>query len=173
MIGLRKNSKSKWPIIFLIVTVLVYLIYLLMSAYTFTNLPPIPDKLVTSDGKILFTSQEIIQGKYLFQKYGLMDYGSVLGFGGYFGIDFTSYTLALDENYIASYYGFKNVSTTNTSEMTIIKNALNVNYNKVTNTVTMSIPFGIAFEKSIAYYSNYLGNESAQIRLNPLSIYHI
>ena len=46
-----------------------------MSAYTFTNLPPRPDKLVTSDGKILFTSQEIIQGKYLFQKYGLMDYG--------------------------------------------------------------------------------------------------
>ena len=49
--------------------------------------------MVTKSGQLLFTAQDVIEGKVLAQKYGFLDYGSFLGFGGYFGIDYTAYTM--------------------------------------------------------------------------------
>jgi nitric oxide reductase large subunit len=59
----------------------------------FLQLPPIPQQVVTKSGQLLFTAQDVIEGKVLAQKYGFLDYGSFLGFGGYFGIDYTAYTM--------------------------------------------------------------------------------
>jgi len=72
---------------------LVYIVYIAMAVWTFYNLPPIPQQVVTKSGQLLFTAQDVIEGKVLAQKYGFLDYGSFLGFGGYFGIDYTAYTM--------------------------------------------------------------------------------
>ncbi|BES81615.1 nitric-oxide reductase large subunit [Pyrodictium abyssi] len=85
-----KNGLTK---LVLAVAILVYVVYGVMAFYTFQNLPPVPDKVVTSTGETLFTGQDIVEGKALVQHYGLQDYGSFLGFGGYFGMDYTAYTL--------------------------------------------------------------------------------
>ena len=79
----------------LLATILVYLTYGVMAVYTFQHLPPLPEKVVTKDGKVLFTKQDIVEGKWLVQRYGIQDYGSFLGFGGYFGMDYTAYTLKI------------------------------------------------------------------------------
>lgn len=162
-----KGKRSKWPAIVAVSTVVVYVIWLAMSAYTFTNLPPVPTEVVTSDGQLLSTYGEIESGKYLYQKYGLADYGSVLGFGAYFGIDFTSYTLELDEGYIASKVGINPFYPNNTSQTESIAKYLKVEYNSSSKVMVVSPMMAGALNNSISYYTNYFGNDSEQNRLPP------
>lgn len=126
------------------------------SIYTFTHLPPIPNEIVTTNGKVLFTKEQIIQGKYLFQKYGLMDYGSVLGFGGYFGIDFTSYTITLWEKYIASTLGIDPFIPGDANETQLILPYLKVTYNRTDNVMIVNPILYNATQYAINYYANYL-----------------
>ncbi len=163
----RGKKKGKWAIIVAITTVLAYVVWLGMSAYTFAHLPPIPEKVITTNGQVIFTADQIKSGKYLYQKYGLADYGSVLGFGGYFGIDFTSTTIQLDENYVAGKLGMIHFDSNNTSQVNDIRSYLHVTYSSATNTMIVSPLMKGAFNYTLSYYENYLGKEAAQNRLKP------
>ena len=57
----------------------------LLAYRTYTNSMPQPERVVTESGETLFTSQDITEGQKLFQARGLMEYGSILGHGGYLG----------------------------------------------------------------------------------------
>src|SRR5690625_4135372 len=61
--------------------------------WIFKNQAPIPSEVVNSDGDVLMTSETIKGGQAVFQKYGLMDYGTVLGNGSYMGPDYTAEAL--------------------------------------------------------------------------------
>ncbi|MCE9595022.1 MAG: cbb3-type cytochrome c oxidase subunit I [Planctomycetes bacterium] len=54
---------------------------------------PIPERTTTDAGAVLFTASDIRGGQALYQKHGLMEWGSVLGHGTYYGADFTAETL--------------------------------------------------------------------------------
>jgi nitric oxide reductase subunit B len=45
--------------------------------------PPIPDKVVTSDGTVVFTGQDIRDGQNIWQSIGGQELGSVWGHGAY------------------------------------------------------------------------------------------
>ncbi len=85
------GNGNGWSRLVLVAAIVVYIVYFAGAYYTFQNLPPIPDEVRTIDGDVLFTAQDIIEGKYIVQRYGIQDYGSFLGFGGYFGLDYTAY----------------------------------------------------------------------------------
>lgn len=74
-------------------TIFVYVVYIALAWYTLSHLPPIPSEVVTQSGQVLFTGQDVVQGKVLMQKYGLFDYGSFWGFGGYMGPEYTAVAL--------------------------------------------------------------------------------
>jgi nitric oxide reductase subunit B len=75
----------------LLVTVLVAMAAMVAGAvYTYRLMPPVPDRVVSTDGSVLYTAPDIVVGKEIFQQRSLMDYGTVLGNGGYFGPDFTA-----------------------------------------------------------------------------------
>ncbi|MBZ5551579.1 MAG: cbb3-type cytochrome c oxidase subunit I [Acidobacteriia bacterium] len=67
---------------FSILGVLAYLVY--------QRQPPIPGQVVSAGGEVLFTREDIMEGMNVFQRYGLMEYGSVYGHGAYLGPDFTA-----------------------------------------------------------------------------------
>ena len=52
--------------------------------------PPIPARVVTEDGDVLFTGDDVMAGQHVFQKFGLMQYGTIFGHGAYLGPDFTA-----------------------------------------------------------------------------------
>ncbi len=56
---------------------------------TYRGAPPIPD-FVTADGTVVLSREEILRGQVLFQRYALMDYGSLFGDGAARGTDFTA-----------------------------------------------------------------------------------
>jgi nitric oxide reductase subunit B len=52
--------------------------------------PPIPERVVTSDGHILFTGQDIKDGQNVWQSIGGQEVGTVWGHGAYVAPDWTA-----------------------------------------------------------------------------------
>jgi nitric oxide reductase subunit B len=80
--------------------------------------PPIPDEIEGPDGQTVLTGEEIRDGKKTFQKNGLMNHGSILGNGAYYGADYTADALNLKVEHMREYYAqerhgtaFENLST--------------------------------------------------------------
>lgn len=135
-----------WVYGVLVATVFVYAAYLIGAYYTITHLPPIPSEVVTDSGKLLFTEIDIKEGKYLLQKYGLQDYGSVLGFGGYFGVDYTSYMV-------------KFISEEDAGVKNYLKN--------LNGKVIVSESFARGYERGVDYFSKLFGENSEKVGLKP------
>lgn len=57
---------------------------------TFEQAPPYPGRVVGPDGGLLADRESVLRGQGVFQKYGLMDVGSVWGHGTYRGTEFTA-----------------------------------------------------------------------------------
>lgn len=55
--------------------------------------PPYPGRVLGPDGSVLFTKADILAGQDVFQRYGLMDHGSVWGHGSQRGMEFSAVTL--------------------------------------------------------------------------------
>lgn len=80
---------------FTILGLLAYLVY--------RDQPPLPGKVVAG-GQVLFTRDDIIRGMNVFQRYGLMEYGSVYGHGAYLGPDFTAEYLHKSAEFLVDAY---------------------------------------------------------------------
>ena len=62
--------------------------------FTYEAAPPYPGEVVAEgSGQVLFNKEDILAGQAVWQKYGLMDLGSVWGHGTYRGTEFTADTL--------------------------------------------------------------------------------
>lgn len=96
------QRKHWWKVFFIILVVSVSVVgYIGYKTYQYA--PPICD-FVNSDGKVVFSAEDIIKGQQLFFRYGLMDYGSYLGDGGMRGPDFTAEALHLTARWMNEYY---------------------------------------------------------------------
>ena len=61
-----------------------------VTVLTYTNAPPIPDKVVDAAGNVVFPGAEIQKGQEVFFKYGLMEHGTLWGHGAYLGPDYSA-----------------------------------------------------------------------------------
>lgn len=66
--------------------------------------PPIPEKFHDPDGDVVLTAEQVRAGKKAFQANGLMNQGSILGNGSYFGVDLTADALELKARFMREYY---------------------------------------------------------------------
>jgi nitric oxide reductase subunit B len=57
--------------------------------------PPYPERVTAPDDTVLFTKSDILAGQDVYQRYGLMDHGSVWGHGSQRGMEFSAVTLHL------------------------------------------------------------------------------
>src|SRR6056297_2474041 len=72
--------------------------------FAYQEAPPIPDRIVGPDGQAIVTGEDIRDGKKTFQRNGLMNHGSILGNGAYYGEDYTADALELKTQYMKEYY---------------------------------------------------------------------
>ncbi|HXR39819.1 MAG TPA: hypothetical protein VN776_12025, partial [Terracidiphilus sp.] len=61
-----------------------------VTVLTYTNAPPIPERVTDVMGTVLFTGADIQMGQEVFLKYGLMEHGSLWGHGAYLGPDYSA-----------------------------------------------------------------------------------
>ncbi|WP_187432837.1 nitric-oxide reductase large subunit [Natronococcus pandeyae] len=66
--------------------------------------PPIPDEIRGPDGETVVTDEQVRLGKKAFQANGLMNHGSILGNGSYFGVDLTADALESKAAHMREYY---------------------------------------------------------------------
>jgi nitric oxide reductase subunit B len=86
-------GKLKWAAI---ISFVVAMIVLLGGGFQAREqLPPYPGQILAPDGEVLFEKADIFAGQDVYQRYGLMDHGSVWGHGSQRGPEFSALTLHL------------------------------------------------------------------------------
>lgn len=146
----------------LIATILISFTVLLVGGYwIFKEQAPRPLEVTNEKGDVLFTKDSIMGGQAVFQKYGLMDYGTVLGHGSYMGPDYTAESLKLYtegmQDFKANDKFGKDFSSLKEDEKIVIKNNVikemrknRYDSNKDTMVLTDAQAFGL--EKVRAHY---------------------
>ena len=84
-VGDRVDRSLRWGLIVTLIAVIAVLGF--GTAVTYRGAPPVPQRVVTPDGAVLYTEADILHGKTVFQRADLMDFGSLYGNGAYFGPD--------------------------------------------------------------------------------------
>lgn len=81
---------KKYWIAFTTVIVLSFTVLSWVGVQIYQQAPPIPEKVVTAEGEIVFTKDDFQQGQNIWQAMGGMEIGSVWGHGSYVAPDWTA-----------------------------------------------------------------------------------
>src|SRR5690242_14521648 len=99
-------NPTHWWLPLLIIFVISAAGVTMIGIHTYTQAPPIPSY-VSSKGEIIFSTGDILKGQAVFQKYALMEYGSMFGDGANRGPDFTAEALHQVSLFMEGYYQSK------------------------------------------------------------------
>jgi len=136
----------------------------LLAYRTYTNSMPQPERVVTESGETLFTTQDITEGQKLFQARGLMEYGSILGHGGYLGPDFTAEYLRMEATSVKEQLAAQGVD----DPATATKEMLRTNrYDPSTGTLVWTDEQVKAYNDAVSHYTRMFGPEAHSHGLKP------
>ncbi|ADU46853.1 nitric-oxide reductase large subunit [Intrasporangium calvum] len=136
----------------------------ILAYRTYTASMPQPDKVVSQSGETVFTTEDITAGQVIFQARGLMQYGSIMGHGGYLGPDFTAeylrHATEFTEHQIRD-SGAQDPRTLNVEEWRTNR------YDETTGVLTFTDNQVSAFQDAKAYYTGFFGENSTKYGLKP------
>jgi nitric oxide reductase subunit B len=121
-----------------------------------TDKPPIPREVHSTDGQILYTGNDIMDGQHLFQKYGLMQYGTLFGHGAYLGPDFTAQYLRMSGEKAFLFYTGQRMPPADATEKVRAELKSN-NYDPGTGGLSFSSAQASAYRDMITFYQNWFG----------------
>ncbi|MCO4292589.1 nitric-oxide reductase large subunit [Solitalea sp. MAHUQ-68] len=130
--------------------------------------PPMPDKIVATNGTVIFTAEEIKDGQNVWQSIGGQEVGSVWGHGAYTAPDWTADWLhreavfMLDQSARATYKtGFENLNDEQKASLQIrFKKEIRKNtYSTNDKTITISNERVAAIAELSNYYSKLFMND--------------
>ena len=136
----------------------------LLAYRTYTNSMPQPQKVVTESGETLFTTQDITEGQKLFQARGLMEYGSILGHGGYLGPDFTAEYLRMEATSVKKQLAAQGVA----DPAAATKEMMRANrYDPSTGTLVWTDEQVKAYNEAVDHYTTMFGPDAHSHGLKP------
>ena len=136
----------------------------LLAYRTYTNSMPQPERVVTESGETLFTTQDITEGQKLFQARGLMEYGSILGHGGYLGPDFTAEYLRMEATSVKEQLASEGVD----DPAAATKEMLRTNrYDPSTGTLVWTDEQVKAYNDAVGHYTKMFGPDAHSHGLKP------
>lgn len=156
------NPKNWWLpllLIFLISAAGVAMI----GIHTYTEAPPIPSY-TSSKNEIIFSKEDILKGQAVFQKYALMEYGSMFGDGANRGPDYTAEALHQVSQYMISYYQTQLKADINTDLLKKgiteqVKAEIKINrYNRNSNSTIITDGQSFAAGELVKYYTEKFTN---------------
>lgn len=126
-----------------------------------TDHPPIPHEVRTPDGGVLFTVDDIMAGQDIFQKYGLMQLGTIFGHGAYLGPDFTAQYLHKASLAMVDFYG--RPGTPAPEAKARVQDELKRNaYAPQTGVLVYTSGQAHAFAELVSFYAGFFGDPSKQ-----------
>lgn len=145
----------------------------MIGIHTYTEAPPIPTY-VSAQKDVVFSKEDVLQGQAVFQKYALMEYGSMFGDGANRGPDFTAEALHYTTQYMNDYYksrlsAVENIELLKKGVSEQVKTEIKTNlYNSTDNTVILNDAQIFAVEELIKYYNQKFTNSSFPGSLKPI-----
>lgn len=152
-----------------IVMVLGFAVLMAITFLAYRNAPPIPGKVIGSDGTVLFTKDDVGAGQSVFLKYGLMNNGTIWGHGAYLGPDYAAdalHQIGVDSAEVMSKEQFdksyddltkiEQASINGQVAATLKKNR----YDPDTDTLTLTMPETMAWSLQPSYWQNYFSHPS-------------
>ncbi len=104
-----------WFIAIIMVSALIY-----FTATLQKEVPPIPKEVKSESGEVLYTYDDVVEGKGYFQEFDLMDWGTMLGMGAYMGPDFTTNFFHHRAEFLYDYYA-KQMYSKSAKELTNVE----------------------------------------------------
>ncbi|MFZ5817344.1 MAG: nitric-oxide reductase large subunit [Bacillota bacterium] len=168
----------------LLTMLFAFTVMLVGGGWIYKGKAPIPDRIVGPDGTVLTTGEQIMGGQAVYQKYGLMDYGSVLGHGSYLGPDYTAealhlFTVALQEFHAQKLHDkpFADLSPEERGGVEArVKAELKENrFDEQTGTLTFTEGQAAALEAVRSHYRTYFeqGNPAASLPAGMIQESHL
>jgi nitric oxide reductase subunit B len=96
-------NQKNWWLPFLLIFLISIAGLFFIGYQTYQDAPPIPDY-KDSEGNIIISKTEILNGQEVFHRYALMEYGSMFGDGALRGPDFTAQALHENAKAMQEYY---------------------------------------------------------------------
>ncbi|HEX3025012.1 MAG TPA: hypothetical protein VHP12_07355, partial [Chitinophagaceae bacterium] len=165
------NPRNWWLPLLIIFCVSATGVFLI-GKHTYTEAPPIAS-FVSKQRTAVFTNQDVLMGQTVFQKYALMEYGTMFGDGGYRGPDFTAEALHNISQYMNDYYIKQNNNDANAGLINQgiaqqVKDELKKNvYQSNTNSVALSDAQVYAANELVKYYTNKFTDASFAESMHP------
>ena len=150
-----------------LVMIFGFLVMGMLAYRTYTASMPMPDKVVSGSGQLLFSGDDITRGQELYQARGLMEYGSVLGHGAYLGPDYTAEYLRMATDDVADQ--LRAQGELDPREQVVTEFRTN-RYNPGTKTLVFTDRQAAAFDRIQSHYAAYFGGNSTKYGLLPQMI---
>jgi nitric oxide reductase subunit B len=96
---------KKYWIAFSAVIIISFAVLGWVGVRIYQQAPPVPDKVITTDGSLVYTKDDIQEGQNIWQALGGMEVGSVWGHGSYVAPDWTADWLHRESMFILDYWG--------------------------------------------------------------------
>lgn len=161
------KTRTLW-IALVTITLISFSVLLFFGNEIYRQKPPIPEKVVTEDGEVLFTAQQIRDGQNVWQSIGGQQVGSVWGHGAYVAPDWSADWLHRESEFIlnewsAGEFGLPFQSLDKEKQVmleTRLQKALRPNtFNPQTGTLTITRERARAVKHNESYYSGLFMND--------------
>jgi len=161
------KTKSLW-LSFTLITLICFSVLGFFGRQIYREKPPIPEKVITQDGTVLFTSQEIKDGQNVWQSIGGQEIGTVWGHGAYVAPDWSADWLHKETQYLLDKWSQKefNMSFDNLDDeqksmlQTRVQKALRTNtYSSASGVLTVSDERAQAIKLNSEHYKGLFMND--------------
>lgn len=155
---------------FIAVMTISFGILLYYGREIYREAPPVPEKVVTTDGRVIFSGQEIKDGQNVWQSLGGQQLGTIWGHGAYQAPDWSADWLHKEAVFMLDAMSMestgKKFDQLNNEEQAAMKvrlqNEVRKNtYNPATGTLTISLIRAQAIEANSAFYGGLFTNDPA------------
>ncbi len=171
---------KKYWISFLSVIIVSFTVLSIIGIKIYQQKPPIPERIVTKNGEIVFTKSDIQEGQNIWQAMGGMESGSVWGHGSYVAPDWTADWLHRELVTVLNIWSAQNYGT-EFSKLTaeqqsslkakLIEMYKTNTYNDQTGKIQIANERYDAIKENIKHFNNVFtnGNDDYAIPKNTLS----
>ncbi len=167
------TTKKLW-VGFLAVMAISFAVLLYYGYEIYKQAPPIPDKVVTANGTVLFTGEDIKNGQNVWQSLGGQEIGTVWGHGAYQAPDWSADWLHKEAVFILDELAMRNDSMPfdklSEERKAFLKISLQKEmrpntYDKTANTITVSNLRSQAIANNSKFYGGLFTNDPAMDKL--------
>jgi nitric oxide reductase subunit B len=158
---------KKYWIAFALVIIISFAVLGWVGTTIYQQAPPVPEKIITNGGTVVFTKEDIQDGQNVWQAMGGMEVGSIWGHGSYVAPDWTADWLHREVMYVLNIWSVsqfnKEYLKLNNEEQAMLisrlqKNYRNNTYNVESGIITIDNSRAKAIQNNIEHYSDIFSN---------------